>query len=219
MKLRLACLSLLPLFVLLTGCFRSDVAVLSLRVPDLATERDLVLVTNAAQSELMGEIAPCKHWCEIDLAGGLVRYYEGPRLRDPAYIRRLVSSLATAGYAAQVRGVRFDPPPAIRVVNYPHPVVEWPERHMVELAISEIKTRRDGNRVVDALAYARLGGRPEQLRVDPARRTVTISGQNRRQSASANYRFRIASAGYAVDGWPADCGQPDPPARGWEPAD
>jgi hypothetical protein len=73
--------------ILLTtaACFRVDTHDLQLYVPGMLTDRDLVLVTNAAQRELMGEFSDIRHECKVDLERSLLVYYEGPRVLDRRY--------------------------------------------------------------------------------------------------------------------------------------
>lgn len=210
-----AVLLLLPL----AACFRVDSADLQLRVPGLATERDLVLVTNAAQHELMGEYPDPAHVCEMDLGRSLLIYHAGSELREARHVRQLLSALALAGYPGTVQSITFNPTPPLRVADRPDPIVVWPDRHTLVVQIPELKRNLDGNRVADALAYGRAGGRLERLRVDPVARTVQIAQQNRRVAARGNYAFAVATAGYGVEGW--GDGQPpaDPPARGWWPCE
>ncbi len=94
-------------------------------------------------------------------------------------------------------------------------MVDWPDRHTLVVRIPELKSRLDANRVVDALAYGRVGGRLDRLHVDPVARTVSVATQNRRVSTGNNFAFRIATAGYGVAGWADGTAPSDPPARGW----
>ena len=205
--------------LVLAACFRADFAPMTLRVPALATARDLVLVTNAAQHELMGDLPDAQHFCEVDLARSLVMYHETPLLRDPAYVRRLMGALEQAGYPARVVSLQHVPTPPIRVASEPQPVSTWPDRHLLVLEIPAMRAAVDANRVVDALAYGRLGRRPDGLIVDPAARTVSIAHQNRRSATPLNFAARIASAGYAVEGSAAMPAPASPVARGWWPLD
>lgn len=210
-------LALILATLAVVACFRVDIADLRLQVPDLNTARDLVLVTNAAQHELMGELPDPKHWCEIDLARSLVIYREGPRLRDPAYISRVMNALTEAGYPAEFQLVQHDPSPPIKASNWPDPIVEWPDRQVLVLHVPAMTQKVDANRVADALAFARLGGRLSNLVVDPVAKTVTIKGYNRRAAAEQNFEHHLANAGFAVAGWISGPGPAQPPARGWAP--
>lgn len=206
-----AALLLLPL----VGCFRVDRQNLSLRVPGMESVRDLVLVTNAAQHELMGEFPDAKHWCEVDLARSLLVYYEGPRLAHPAYRTRLLSALSEAGYPGSAGPVAHDPLPPLAIGG--HRMDEWPDRHRLVIHIPALQGPLDANRVADALAFGRLGGRPDRLRVDPATRTVTVAQQNRRVAAWGNFAHAVTGAGYDVEGWPAAAPGAEHVPRGWVP--
>jgi hypothetical protein len=82
------------------ACMRIDEASATIRVPAMATERDRIIVTNAAQHQLAGEMPDRKHFCQISVPRGIVAYHEGPALRDTRYVDRIRQSLASAGYAA-----------------------------------------------------------------------------------------------------------------------
>lgn len=199
------------------GCFRRETRDVHLEVPGLASSRDVVLITNAAQRELMGEMPAFRHECRIDLARTRVDYHEGARLADPSYQRRMLDALAEAGYPATIRSVRHDPPQPLRIGGKEYLFYEWPDRYRAELVIPSMHHARDANRVADALACARLGGRPANLVVDPVRRTVRILGQQRRLATPLNYAQSIAAAGYdtdLLDAFP----EAEAPPRGWIPS-
>jgi hypothetical protein len=101
--------------------------------------------------------------------------------------------------------------------NYPHPIVLWPDRYRLLVHIPALKGNLDANRVTDAIAYGRIGGRPDNLVVDPAHHTVTIKRQNRLLATFCNYAQSIATAGYRVEGWDKLDAIKEPPARGWLP--
>jgi len=188
-------------------------------VSGMETARDVVLVTNAAQRELMGEFPEIKHACTIDLSRSLLMYDEGVRLKDAGYRNRLIYALHEAGYSATTISVTHTPSEPLYVANLPHPIVVWPDRHRLTVHIPDMKNSRDANRVTDALAYGRLGSRPANLEVNVNNHTVTVRNQNRRLAALGNYAHSIVTAGYGVNGWAKHDATTDPPARGWLPYD
>jgi len=207
------------LLLLGAACFRMDAVDVQLTVNDISTERDIVLVTNAAQRELMGELPEIKHECLVDLAQSTMSYFEGPRLMDTSYQRRVLAALENAGYSATIKNVSHAPTAPLRVVNLPVPIVVWPDRCKMVVNIPAMRNTLDANRVADALSYARLGDRPLNLSVDPDTGIVRIHHQNRRATVRGNYAHAITTAGYNVDGWPEIKTGDEFPARGWLPAE
>ncbi len=200
------------------GCLRKEMHDAQIDVEGMTSDRDTALVTNAAQRELMGELPPIRHECRIDPSGGRVVYYEGPRLSDTAYQRRILAALAEIGYPATIRSVRHDPPRRLRIAGIELMLEEWPDRFSMELELGGMDTSGDANRVADAIAYARLGCRPVNLEVDPGSGTVTIRNQSRRLATPLNYAFAIATAGFTA-GPLAAYDEITAPPRGWLPID
>jgi hypothetical protein len=205
------------LILLAAACYRIESASTRIDVPGMRTALDVIQVTNAAQHELMAELGDVRHGCQVDLARSTLFYHEGPRLGDSRYRAYLRNRLAEAGYESVVLGFGAHPPPPLRVPGYPHPIIEWPDRHTLALHIPSMKRNVDANRISDALACARGGGRPAQLAVDSRRRQVQVRDYNLRVHTGRNFDFMIATAGFDANDWPANLGQPDPPGRGWVP--
>jgi hypothetical protein len=204
---------------LATACFRVDSSPMHVSVKGMDSRRDIVLVTNAAQRELMGEMPEINHLCAIDIPSSMLYYYEGPRVRDVQYQMRILSALDEIGYRGKIVGVKHLPSPPMMVMNYAQPVVLWPDRHVIIIQIPAMKNNMDANRVTDAMAYARLGGRPINLLVDDRNQSVMIAHHNKRLSSFGNYAHSIASAGYGITGWSERYEESEAPARGWIPVD
>jgi hypothetical protein len=200
------------------ACMRIDAANATIRVPGMAAERDRLIITNAAQHQLSGEMPDRKHFCEISLSRGIAAYHEGPGLRDARYVDQIRQSLAAVGYAAEAHAVAFNPLPP-RTLEDGRVIDNWPDRHTLFLKIPALRSNTDGNRIVDAIAAVRLGGISPKIQPDMARREMRIRGYNTLHAARCNFEFMIASAGYAANDEPANSGGRDAVPRGWEPAD
>lgn len=209
--------SLFALVLVVTSCFRIEHRQLDLSVQGMTGSQDVILVTNAAQRELMGEWGDLRHQCRIDLASQTVLYSEGGRLSDPRYRESILNALRHAGYPATVVDLKADPSRPADLLGNRIDLVQWPDRHTVRLQVPGMMTTRDANRIADALAWARYGGRPPSLSVNPADGSVTIQGQNQRLATRMNYIHAITSAGFACSGHPA-CPAQSPP-RGWVPVE
>jgi hypothetical protein len=219
MRTRISVLFTTLILLLGAACFRMDATDMQLTVDGITSERDIVLITNAAQRELMGELPEIKHECHVDLPQSTISYFEGPRIMDSSYQRRILSALENAGYSATIKQVSHNPTAPMRVVNHHLPIVVWPDRCKMVVVIPSMTTVLDANRVADALSFARLGERPLNLSVDPITGIVRIHHQERRFTARGNYAHAITTAGYRVNGWPEITSGDAVPARGWLPAE
>lgn len=196
-----------------TACFRDDARAVTLAVPDMATARDLRIVTNAALNEIVGRYDGIKNDAEADLARGLLVYHEGERLRDEGYRRHIAACLRDVGYDAAFLAVRLNPPPPVPTSR--GLVQLWPDRHTAVLAVQGLKTARDVQVALDAIAFARTGDRAS-VAPDARSRTLRVT-YNSRALGRRNVEHAIANAGYAVNDTPALLGRADALAMNWTP--
>ncbi|OQW94818.1 MAG: hypothetical protein BWK77_08485 [Verrucomicrobia bacterium A1] len=194
------------------SCSRSDVRTTAIHVPAMADATTVRIVTNAVLNELDGRTEMFQHGGDIELSKGLVFYHENERLRLPAYQRQILACIRQVGYEGGVLDVR-----ASALPPYPSsrgPLQFWPDRHTLVLSVPGMKTARDANVVLDAIAYARIGGDDPRIVVDPALRSVRVT-YNALVVARKNFEHAVACAGYDANEVPADLGGPDAMPRGW----
>jgi len=96
------------------------------------------------------------------------------------------------------------------------PVQMWPGRFTAAIVVPEMVSNRDANRVVDAIAYARLGRDDRRIVADSSARTISATYESL-LLAEQNIELAIAAAGYAANRVPADLGTPDSIPQGWSP--
>lgn len=202
------------LLALLTAvsCSRSDIRTTRIRVPAMADARAVRVVTNAVLNELDGRTDMFQHGCDVDLSRKLVFYHESEALRSPAYQRNILARIRELGYEARIAAVgpsELPPCPTNR-----GPLRVWPNRHTLVLSIPGMKCARDANVVVDAIAYARLGGEDPRIVVNPASRSLSIT-YNARGLAAKNLELAVACVGYEANDVPADVGQDGSIPHGW----
>ena len=193
------------------ACMRIEQHAVRLEVPDMAGARDIRIVTNAALNEIIGRYDGIKNDVEVDIARGLVLYHEGHRLQNEAYRRHIEECLREVGFEATFQAVRLNPPPPVPTTR--GFVQMWPDRYTAVLSVPALKSCRDANVVVDAIALARTGDHPSIAPHAPSHTLrVAYSG---RALALKNVEHAIANAGYAVNGIPADLGRSDAVPGGW----
>lgn len=192
------------------ACMRLEHRTEQLRVPDMATARDIRIVTNAALNEAIGRYDGIRNEAEVEVARGLVLYHESSRLLSEAYRRRLLDGLREVGYEARYLSVGHNPPFTLY-----HELQNWPDRYTAVLQVPALRSNRDANIVLDAIAHARTGDHPA-VTTDSRARTRRVA-YNPRHLARRNLEVAVASAGYAVNDTPALLGRPDAPALHWMP--
>jgi hypothetical protein len=193
---------------------RSDVVTAVVRVPRMAGDQAVRIVTNAALDEIVGRYDGTQNDCEIDLSRSILLYHESPKLLAPAYQRRIVACLREVGFAAQVAGARLNPPAAVPTVY--GPIQLWPDRFTAVISVPAMRSHTDANIVANAIAYARLGKDDPRLSVDRKTRTLTAT-YNSLQLALKNIEVAIACAGFEANDIPANLGAADAVPHGWRP--
>lgn len=196
------------------SCRRSDLRTTVIRVPQMTDARAIRIVTNAALDEVVGRYDGTKNDCEIDLANSSVLYHEGPRLQSPEYQRQLENRIREVGYEARVIRVALNPPSPVPTKD--GPVQIWPDRFTALIAIRGMSRNTDANRIVDAIAYARLGADSPRVTPRPADRQLVATYEGISLSPR-NIEYAIAGAGYTANTVEANFGKGDAPAMGWTP--
>lgn len=195
--------------------WRSDVRTGRFHVPELASERDIRIVTNAALEEILGRYDGVQHRYQVDLPRGLVVYHDPGLVTDAGFRDRVVSRIAEVGYAATFQQVARNPlPPARSQKGELFDI--FPGRHTAVIAVKGMKSNVDANRVVCAISLARTGDAPQSIQLDRAARTFTITFNGRRVGLK-NIQHAIAASGFAADDLAARCGQPDAEPHNWTP--
>jgi copper chaperone CopZ len=192
---------------------RKDDRTVRIAVPDLKTEQDIRIVTNAALNELVGRYTG-KFQYEMDIGRGLVLYHESHGLQTAAYQRRIVECLRAAGYDARFLAVAHNPPAPIPLKQ--RLVQDWPDRFTAVLHVPELKCNRDADRVEDAIAWARSGDHPSSIAIDRTGRSIQLAF-NPRLTALRNIQQAIAAAGYTANDTPPEAGDLGSFNLGWSP--
>jgi hypothetical protein len=196
------------------SCRRSDVCSIVINVPQMSDERSIRIITNAALDEIVGQYDGMKNDCEIDLAKQTVLYHEGQRLLSTDYLRHIEACIGEVGLNAHAAGARLDPPPLVPTVD--GPVQEWPNRYTVVISVPGMKSVKDANVVVDAIAYARLGRDDPRITVSRESRTITATYESMALSLK-NIEYAIACAGFEANDSATKFGTEVAIPHGWRP--
>lgn len=196
------------LLLFVTGCFRNEISQLTVHVPAMSTEQDARIVTNAALNEVVGCLESLKHDYEFDLEKGMVTYHGSRKLMSEIYRSNLTTSLGAIGLKANIVRVGFNPLRALRMPDG-SVINDWPDRYTALLAVPEMDTVTEANRVADAIAFVRNGGNDPRVAPDPERGTLDIHFNNVALS-ERNITEAIACAGYSANGTP-----PQEVPQGW----
>jgi hypothetical protein len=196
------------------SCRRSDLRVAIIDVPQMTGDRAIRIVTNATLDEIVGRYDGTQHGYEIDLSKKLILYHEGQRLCSREYQRRIEARLGEVGFEAHVVGVHFNPTPPVPTEQ--GLVQMWPNRYTAVLSIPALASNTDANRVVDAIAYARIGGDDPRISVRRDSREVVATYESLNLSLQ-NIEYAIACAGFTANDIPANLGANDALPHGWTP--
>ena len=182
--------------------------------PQMADDTDVRIVTNAALNEVVGRYDGTKHEYEVDLSKGIVLYHESQKLASSAYQNQIEERIRQIGFDAQVLRVGLNPSPEIMTDK--GPVRMWPDRVTAIIEVPEMRTNTDANRVVDAIAYARLGGDDPRVQARRSTRSITVTYEGL-LLADQNVEYAIACVGYNANAVPANLGTTDSVPQGWSP--
>lgn len=191
----------LLLILFTTGCFRAEVSEVAIHLPQMESERDSRIVTNAALDEVVGSLGSLKHEYEFDLNNHVMIYHESQQLMSPQYRDLLLASLKAVGLDAEIETAAFNPLPALRVPDGGI-MNNWPDRFSARISIPEMDTIQEANIVVDALAFVRNGGDDPRVVPDPDNRKLDIVYDNVVLSLK-NIEEAIACTGYSANGVPS----------------
>jgi hypothetical protein len=92
----------------------------------------------------------------------------------------------------------------------------WPDRITATIRAPQMKTARDANVVVAAIAYARLGGDIPRVAADPPARSLHVRCESLTLSPRS-IELAIACSGYAANTTPADLRRENGTPHGWHP--
>lgn len=199
MKTVLHAVAWLTGIIVVTSCFRSDIHTTRIDVPSLTDAFAIRVVTNAVLNEVVGQYDGIPNSCEVNFENGLIVYHETERLRSPEYVRLIEKRIAEVGFPARVLRVESD---------------RDRHRYRAIISVPDIKTNRDANIIIDAIAYARIGSDDPRIKADHSTRQVTATYDGRRL-ALKNIELAIASVGYQANDVPALLDRPDALPRGW----
>jgi hypothetical protein len=209
--------AVLVITLLCAGSFRrSDMRTLTVSVPGMADSTMVRIVTNAALDEVVAQYDGVKRRCEIDLAKRTVLYHEGNKLLLPEYRREIRARLRQVGFESRVLRVALNPPLPLPTPD--GPVQVWPDRYTLMLHVPGMTGVTAANRVVDAIAYARLGGDHPGVTVDREQGRLTARYESLRMAA-VNIEHAIACAGFSANDVPANLGGADAVCQGWSPVE
>lgn len=194
---------------------RADARTVVVSVPEMAGERDVRIVTNAALDEIRGRYDGVLHEYRVDLERKVLLYHEGPRLLQPGYQREIEARIREIGQGARIVQVAANPHPPLHNTRG-ETMAWWTDRVTAVIALPDLGTRTDANRIVDAIARARTGDDPAHIVPDRGARTLTVTF-DALKLAPVNLEHAIACSGYAANGSPARLGRSDALAHGWTP--
>ncbi len=201
------------------SCRKHDIRYAFIDVPGMTDAKSVRIATNAALHEVVGRFDGIKNDAEVDLSRKLVQYHEGPRLVNREYQRRILERIAEVGYASKVVSAGLNEPPKVKAKdadgNY-HWVQMWPHRCTAIIYVPEMKSVTDANRVVDAIAYARLGRDDDRIDVNAESRTISITYESLNLS-QRSIEHSIAYVGFDANQVRAKLGREDSVPNRWTP--
>jgi hypothetical protein len=172
------------------------------------------IATNAALAEVVGEYDGIRNGCNVDLSRKLILYHESNRLLSREYQRRIEARISEIGFGARVTTVGRNPSPPVQTVD--GPVQMWPNRFTAVISVPDMVSNTDANIVVDAIAYARIGGDDPRVSVNCQSRRVVARYESLHLSLK-NIEYAIACVGFDANGVRARLGQKDSIPHGWTP--
>jgi hypothetical protein len=196
----------------IVSCRRSDVRVATISVPQMSDAKSIRIVTNAALDEIVGKYDGIKNQYEVDLTKKQILYHESQRLFSPEYQRRIKARIAEVGYSSSFASVRHNPPPPVPTTK--GLVQMWPDRITSVISVPNMTSITDANRVIDAIAYARLGADDSRISVDTHSRRLVVAYESLLLSRK-NIEYAIAGVGFDANDVPARLGQSDALPDGW----
>lgn len=196
------------------ACRRTDVRTVRIDVPQMNSEREIRIITNATLDEVVGRYDGIQHDYEIDLSRKLVLYHESQNLLSPDYQARIVARLREVGFTARIIDVRLNPPGLVPTED--GPVQMWPDRFTAVISVPDMTSQTSANRVVDAIGYARVGRDSPGISVRRDSRTVVATYESLRLSLK-NIEYAIACVGFDANNVPGNLGRQDALPHGWTP--
>lgn len=196
------------------SCRRSDLRAAFVDVPQMSDVTSVRIVTNAALDEVVGQYDGIQNQYEIDLNRKLVLYHESQRLLSPEYQRQIEARISEVGFSARVLNARHNPPPPVTTLD--GPVQMWPNRFTAVISVPDMTSNTDANVVVDAIAFARVGGDDPRVAASQDSRRLTIRYESLQLSLK-NIEYAVACAGFDANNVPARLGRNDSIPHGWTP--
>ncbi len=195
------------------SCRHSAVETVTVNVPQMAGDRIVRIVTNAALDAIVGRYDGTHHEYEIDLTKKIVLYHESHKLTSPYYQRQIEARIRQVGFRATVLSAGFNPPPPVPTDK--GLVQVWPNRFTAAISVPEMTSNTDANIVINAIAYARLGRDDPRISVKRDSRKV-ITTYEGMSLAKKNIEYAIACVGFNANAVPANLGGKDSVPYGWK---
>ena len=196
------------------SCRRSDMRTAVVDVPQMSDATSVRIVTNAALDEVVGQYDGIQNQYEVDLTKKLVLYHESQRLLSPEYQRQIEARISEVGFKARVLNARLNPPPPVPTID--GPVQMCPNRFTAVISVPDMISNTDANVVVDAIAFARLGGDDPRIVVSQEARRLAIRYESLHLSLK-NIEYAVACVGFDANNVPARLGRDDSIPHGWTP--
>lgn len=206
------CAALLGGCILAAACRRSDVRTAVIDVPGMSDATSVRIVTNAALDEVVGQYDGIQNQYEVDLTRKLVLYHESRRLLSPEYQRRVEARILEVGFSARVLKVQLNPPPV--VLTDDGPIQMWPDRFTAMISVPDMTSNTDANIVVDAIAFARIGGDDPRVAANEKARRLVVRYESLHLSLKS-LEHAVACAGFEANNTPARLGRDDSIPDGW----
>lgn len=210
-----AIIGLLMLCASMLSRHRDNERTVTVHVPQMTSDRDVRIVTNAALDEIRGRYDGIRHEYQVDRRNHAVIYHEGRRLLDPAFRAHIEARIREIGFDAHFTQVAANPQPPLRN-GRGELFHNWPDRITGVLAVPGLQSDTDANRIVNAISLARSGDDPGRIRLDREARTLSVTF-NGLLTAPRNIEHAIACSGFAANGAPPRLGGQDAVAFGWTP--
>lgn len=215
-SLALAIIGLSAGILVVISCRRSDILTVMIDVPQMSDAKSIRIVTNATLEEVVGQYDGMRNGYEIDLLKKIVLYHESQRLLSPEYQRWIETRIAEVGFNARVTNAGWNPPAPVWTMDGPVQMQKWDDRFTAVISVPEMASNTDANIVVDAIAYARLGGDHPRVSARPDSRRVVATYESLHLSLR-NIEYAIACAGFDANAVRANLGAEDAIPHGWTP--
>lgn len=187
----------LAMALLVSSCRRNDPRTTTVHVPDMADDKDVKIVRQALEYEL----ARNDQSFYVSVKTGTLQFFSSSQVAVPEAQRAVEAELTALGL----------PPKQIQAK--PQPSDNWPDRHVLQLIIPEMKNHRAANIAVGTISRVMVNRDNPNVVIDRETRTATVKFDSM-LVAVKNFEHVVVNVGFKANQIPV----PDLPhtiPNGW----